>query len=250
MGEFRTVEIDLEVHKKLKLERRIFAETPNSVLRRLLRIDSEQPVSSLVVGRPWAGKGVVLPHGTEIQMDYNGRVHTGVIDNGDWTVEGKRYNSPSAAAGGVALTKNGARTSLDGWVYWNVRRPSDAAWVPLASLRPRRGTQSSSDNLNGEEADSMPLGQTNVADLPTENSVIAELEDYLAGLQRPIGPSDAYRALADRFGLTPGQRHRMMPNSDEVHWENRVRQARRKLVNAGKIDPDLPRGLWALKPRS
>ena len=71
----RTIGIDLEeVHKRTEAERRSFAETPNEVLRRLLEIaptgsaagSSEgtggAPVG--VVGRPWSGKNVTLPHGT------------------------------------------------------------------------------------------------------------------------------------------------------------------------------------------
>jgi hypothetical protein len=68
-------------------------------------------------------------------MEYNGRVYTGRIDNGRWLVEGKEFKSPSAAAGGVALTKDGRHTSLDGWIYWYVKRPGDANWIALSSLR-------------------------------------------------------------------------------------------------------------------
>ena len=84
--------------------------------------------------------------------------------------------------------------------------------------------------------------------LPSESDVIAELEEYLTKAQRPITPSEAYRALADRFGLTQEQRTRLMPNGKDIHWENRVRFARRKLKDAGKLDEAQPRGKWAIKP--
>lgn len=134
MTDLRQIEIDLEVHKRIELAKRSFAETENEVLRRLLGVDVAQ--SQLVqAGRAWSGKGVSLPHGTELQMEYNGRVHNGRIDEGSWLVEGESFSSPSAAAGGVALTKAGTRPSLDGWIYWQVKRPVDDNWVPLKSLR-------------------------------------------------------------------------------------------------------------------
>lgn len=139
MSEMRTIEIDFEVHKRIEMERVGFDEPPNTALRRLLGIDdvafaaSQKPINP--VGRPWAGKGVTLPHGTELRMEYNGRVYTGRIENGRWLVEGKEFKSPSAAAGGVAVTRDGRHTSLDGWIYWHVKRPGDAGWTALRKLR-------------------------------------------------------------------------------------------------------------------
>ena len=138
--QYRTIEIDIDVHKCIEAERRSFAETPNDVLRRKFRIvdtasqarRSETPESR---GRSWSGKGVTLPHGTEVRMEYNGKKYFGRIDDGEWLVEGKRFRSPSAAAGGVALTKAGKHPSLDGWIYWELKRPGDQDWTPINSLR-------------------------------------------------------------------------------------------------------------------
>jgi len=139
MSEMRTIEIDFEVHKRIELERTSFNEPPNTALRRLLGIEGAAPAAppqaAVPSGRPWAGKGVTLPHGTELSMEYNGRVYTGRIENGRWLVEGKEFKSPSAAAGGVALTKDGRHTSLDGWIYWQVKRPGDAGWTAISTLR-------------------------------------------------------------------------------------------------------------------
>jgi restriction endonuclease Mrr len=84
--------------------------------------------------------------------------------------------------------------------------------------------------------------------LPSETEVIAELEDYLTKAHRPVTSSEAYLALADRFGLTREQQTRLMPDG-RVHWENRVQFARRKLKDAGKLDVSQPRGKWAIKRR-
>ena len=118
MPEFRNIEIDFEIHKRIELEKRSFSESENDVLRRLLGLNGQhQGDGKRPEGRSWFGKGVTLPHGTEIRMEYNGRVHSGQIDDGEWLVEGSRFQSPSAAAGGVALTKDGHHPSLDRTQY-------------------------------------------------------------------------------------------------------------------------------------
>ena len=68
-------------------------------------------------------------------MEYNGAQHVGAIENGVWRIEGKSFMSPSGAAGGVAFTKKGTHPSLDGWEYWQVKRPSDHRWYELDALR-------------------------------------------------------------------------------------------------------------------
>lgn len=149
MTQLRSIEIDFDVHKRIEAERKSFAESPNDVLRRLLEIEPQEgghvaiasPPASAPKARPWWGKGVTLPHGTELRMEYNGRLHSGRIDDGRWFVEGKSFNSPSAAAGGVAMTKSGNRPSLDGWEYWHVRLPGEHDWTPLSALRRKVGAR-------------------------------------------------------------------------------------------------------------
>lgn len=138
MLDLRTIEIDFDVHKIIELERNSFSETPNEVLRRLLGVGGDRSANSKrkpTAGRNWSGKGVILPHGTELRMEYNGRQYTGFIDDGDWIVDGKRFKSPSAAAGGVAITKDGKLTNLDGWNYWRAKRPGETGWVSIKELR-------------------------------------------------------------------------------------------------------------------
>lgn len=125
-----------------------WGKPPNAALRRLLGIDEKGPngaasatplAAATPKGRPWSGKGVSLPHGTELRMEYNGRVHAGRVEDGRWVVEGKSFNSPSAAAGGVAATKDGRHPSLDGWIYWQVRLPGEYDWISIKELRRRAG---------------------------------------------------------------------------------------------------------------
>ena len=132
--EYKSIEIDFDVHQIIELEKRGFFESENDVLRRLLKIDEKPPEPNPpAVGlyHAWSGKGVTLPHGTELKMPYRGQDHLGVIDCGDWIVKGERCNSPSRAAGIVA-----GGTSLNGWQYWFVKRPEiDKHWILLSTLR-------------------------------------------------------------------------------------------------------------------
>ena len=142
MAKTRMIEIDFDVHQQIELERTSFDEAPNEVLRRLLKLGPAKPKRSATKvanpknGRAWSGKGVTLPDGTEVHMEYNGRAYAGQIDDGVWVVDGKRSKSPSDAAGSVAKTRAGKSPSLNGWVYWQVKRPGETSWVVLNSLRP------------------------------------------------------------------------------------------------------------------
>ena len=136
MSPFHTIEIDFDVHKAIA-DRQNFTESPNDVLRRLLRIEGCPPErdGQSRDGRSWWYKGVELPHGTKLRMKYGPCEYTGVIHNGHWLVEGREYGSPSGAAGGVAVTKKGQKTQLDGWIYWEVKRPFDQSWIVINRLR-------------------------------------------------------------------------------------------------------------------
>ena len=139
MTDFRTIEIDFDIHKLIESERRSFAETPNDALRRLLRLPTRErakPVTRSANGqRSWSGEGFTLPHGTMLKMRYNGRQHEGEIVDGKWVIDGKLFDSPSGAASGVAITKSGKSTRLDGWIYWQVRVPGETSWTPIGALR-------------------------------------------------------------------------------------------------------------------
>lgn len=132
----RTVEIDFDVHKKIEQARMSFGEDDNTVLRRLLGLKAASPKpAGDVKGTPWEDNGVLLPHGTKIRMEYTRVKHEGVISNGRWLVEGSLYDTPSGAATAIVTTKGGKSTKLNGWTYWQVKRPQDADWVSLMALR-------------------------------------------------------------------------------------------------------------------
>src|ERR1700730_18139749 len=130
-GMARSIDIDFEVHKLIEGERKGFDDLPLAALRRLLGLSSRTVEPS--AGRPWIGDGVTLPHGTPVKMRYNRRTYEGQIVDGQWIVEGQVYTTPSGAAVGVARTKKGVPTHLNGWNYWSVKL--SGGWVPLKMLQ-------------------------------------------------------------------------------------------------------------------
>lgn len=143
MSNFTHIEIDIEVYKTIEAARQTFAETPNSVLKRLLGL-IKGPSATLVqhatpneqgTQKPWVSDSIELPHGTLLKMEYNHIEYTGQIIDGKWHVEGLVETSPSGAACAVAKTKKGTSTNLDGWKYWNVKIPNTDTWEKLLTLR-------------------------------------------------------------------------------------------------------------------
>lgn len=139
MSDFRTIEIDFDVHRLIENERTGFAESANEALRRLLKLpprvaakSNKKPVNG---HRSWSDEGVTLAHRTAIKMRYNGRLHEGEIVDGKWVVDGKTFDSPSGAASGVAITRSGKHTRLDGWIYWEAKQPGEDKWTRIAALR-------------------------------------------------------------------------------------------------------------------
>ena len=130
------VEIDFEVYQCIVQRQRGFSETPNAVLRRVFELSpsEEQEVAAppeppRPAEKPWRGKGVELPHGTEVRMEYWGIWHEGIIQDGDWVVKGEHVRKPSSASRIVTNTQR------NGWNDWEVKRPSDSVWRRLDSLR-------------------------------------------------------------------------------------------------------------------
>ncbi|MCX8115003.1 MAG: DUF4357 domain-containing protein, partial [Burkholderiaceae bacterium] len=80
-------------------------------------------------GVPWVTKGVTFPHGTEFRATHKGQMHKGVVQNGALVLNGKRFNSPSAAA--VSITGN----PVNGWRFWECKLPGSDRWTLIAELR-------------------------------------------------------------------------------------------------------------------
>lgn len=143
MTETRTIEVDFDIHKLIENERRSFLDSPNQALRRLLGLPEAKHFASATGGatenpdggKPWIGKGVTLPHGTRVRMQYNSIQYCGEISDGQWLVEENLFGSPSGAASGTAITKDGGKTKLDGWGLWSALRSGDTDWIKIDILR-------------------------------------------------------------------------------------------------------------------
>jgi hypothetical protein len=135
------IEIDWDIHRLIEAERRGFEEPPYLALRRLLKLPppSEAPLERRPDGGglPWSEDGVVIPHGSEARMEYlHGRqIYEGRFQDGHLVVNGRSFDTLSEAASALAVTKNGTKTNLNGWIYWKVKLPGQFRWVSLGEMR-------------------------------------------------------------------------------------------------------------------
>ncbi len=139
--QLRPIEIDVDVFRFLESRRTSFSQTHNDILRDIAHLKpatATRPSANPSDGIDhdgWSWKGVSLPNGTKLRMSYNGQSHSGEVMQGAWHVGGAIYRTPSAAAGGVARSKKGAPVSLDGWGYWEVKKPDSDRWISIQKLR-------------------------------------------------------------------------------------------------------------------
>jgi len=123
-----TIEIDFEVFKALTLRREDESTTYNDVIRRLLEMNDTEDASEPAMGG-CVMKSIFFPNGTQFRKTYKGRLYRAEIKDGVWVDEkGRRFATPSAAA--VAITHN----NVNGWRFWEFKRPSDEKWRLMATL--------------------------------------------------------------------------------------------------------------------
>lgn len=123
-----TIDVDFDVFKAITNRRADESVTNNDVLRALLKLGpaaKEAPSAR----KGWTWKGVTLPHGTQLRAEHKGQAHLAEIVDGQWMQDGESYSSPSAAA--FAITEYG----INGWRFWEAKRPTDTAWQQLGRLR-------------------------------------------------------------------------------------------------------------------
>ena len=126
-SEYQRIAIDFDVFKALTAERVSPSDSPNDVLRRLLKLPPVGPAPS--GGRGWVVGTVTVPHGTELRATYKGVTYTAHVDDGALVYNGQRYETPSPAASAIT---NGA---VNGWLFWQCRLPGHSTWVTFNSLR-------------------------------------------------------------------------------------------------------------------
>ena len=128
-----TIEVDFDVFKQLTVRRETETVSNNDVIRELLGLSK---ANTIKLDKPsdssksdWVSKGVRFPMGTEFRANYKGQMQTGRVENGTLVVNGVAYESPSAAA--VAITGS----AVNGWRFWECKRPNKSSWELIESLR-------------------------------------------------------------------------------------------------------------------
>ncbi|MFW2545512.1 hypothetical protein ACN2XU_23025 [Primorskyibacter sp. 2E107] len=136
------IEIDFDIHKMIEMERRSFDEPPYVALRRLLKLPEAAPendnaAQELGEGRPFVEDGVTIPHGSRAKMEYlrGAQLYEGFFLDGKLVVNGQAFTALSSAASELAVTKDGSKTSLNGWKYWQVQFPGESKWHLMFDLR-------------------------------------------------------------------------------------------------------------------
>ncbi len=142
MQQLQKMDIDWDIHKMIESERRSFDEPPYIALRRLLKLPAldDLPLTEKPEyghGLPWVEEGVEVPHGSMARMEYlrGSQVYEGRFLNGKLVVNGTSYDTLSAAASALAVTKDGSKTALNGWLYWKVKFPGETVWRSLNEMR-------------------------------------------------------------------------------------------------------------------
>jgi hypothetical protein len=127
------IEIDFEVFKELTNRRATENVTYNDVLREMLglsplKVTATKSIIELAADA-WTTKGVTFPAGTEFRANYKGQTILAKVESGSLVLNGKRYDSPSAAA--VSITGN----MVNGWIFWECRLPGKTSWQTIKMLR-------------------------------------------------------------------------------------------------------------------
>ena len=129
-----TIEIDFQAYKELTLLRESEDTTYNDVIRDLLHLQptNDNAISIQSNGKyDWVTKSVRFPHGTPFRMRFKGKSYSAIVNDGSLELNGKPFNSPSAAAN--YITKKG----VNGWIYWECKLSESSPWVIISSLRRR-----------------------------------------------------------------------------------------------------------------
>jgi hypothetical protein len=130
----RTIDVDFDVFKALTARRSTEEVSENDVLRSLLGLPSKQRSTTPITvetadSNDWIAKGVRFPTGTEFRASYKGQTWLGRVERGALVVNGKRFDTPSAAA--VFITKS----PTNGWTFWECRLPGQSSWQLIKGLR-------------------------------------------------------------------------------------------------------------------
>ena len=125
----QTIQIDFNVYKALTLKRENEATSYNDVLRKLLNLPAKSKSEDKNLSQGWSAKGVFFPEGTEFRANYKADTYHARVENGEFVMDGKKFESPSQAA--MHITKN----SVNGWIFWEAKIPGEQTYKLLKSFR-------------------------------------------------------------------------------------------------------------------
>lgn len=127
-----TIEVDFDVFKALTARRPTEETSENDVLRQILGLPTRKagPTQSAAPAPgDWVTKGVRFPAGTEFRAAYKGQTYLARVEGGGLMLNGKRFDTPSAAAMSIA------DSPVNGWTFWEARLPGQAGWKMIRTLR-------------------------------------------------------------------------------------------------------------------
>lgn len=141
MSHAYNIAVDLDVFKTLTSMIEAEGQDHNAVLREILRLDSpvEAEVESTIdrindrlahfsaaTYDGFFSRGLLLPDGTVLKARYKGLEYSAAIQNRKWiNADGREFGSPSAAASAIT------GTTVNGWRFWEAKRPGDRGWRRL-----------------------------------------------------------------------------------------------------------------------
>ncbi len=128
----KKIEIDFEVYKYLTMMRKSEEDTYNDVIRELLNLDTytdRESTKDSEHHKSFISKGVEFPHKTKLRALYKGRYYNAEVLDGKIIYDTETHHSPSSAA--IAVTGN----NVNGWAFWECRRPGEKDWSLLRDLR-------------------------------------------------------------------------------------------------------------------
>lgn len=127
-----TISIDEEIFRLIKDQMRSFDETPNDVLKRLLKKPTSTQNTELHL-KPvtfWPYGGASFPVGLQLRKEFKGQLFTAIVVKNGILVDGlETYDSPSAAAIAVA------KVSVNGWRFWQYFDEQHKSWNYISELR-------------------------------------------------------------------------------------------------------------------
>jgi len=131
-----TIEVDFDVFKALTARRPSEEVSENDVLRQILGLPARkasQAQPAAPAPGDWVAKGVRFPAATEFRATYKGQTYLARVEGGGLMLNGKRFDTPSAAAMSIA------DSPVNGWTFWEARLPGQAGWKMIKTLRQGRG---------------------------------------------------------------------------------------------------------------